>query len=1133
MENNIFCHQGLQDLVKVYQQRDDLDQTEQALRLLIKTQENLCNDKNHPSVITSKAHLALVLKKNGDLVGAEAVTREILAQRTDTLGIEHVETIKTICNLSVILNARGNVADGENYGRLALDLSVRVLGKENIVTLSCQNNMAVLLNSRCKFVEAESIYRRSLTCHERLLGLDNATVLTCRFNLATFLKNREKAQYYPEAEELYRNVLSGREKLFGVKHTLTLAVANNLVTVLKLQNKLKESEEICAVYVPSLSNKSVRTTKDKSSLSLSTEARTGISSPDLTDRKSCLSVSGGLTIQHLQCVREFIIGCGLQHLSVRHFVFQVVQPFSMMHDCSIHDYITGRCKQDSSTLATPIRRRKYNKLCLDFCAPADAMKQMGLGQDEKERVHYMCYAWDGNLVEVLDSLINFDKESELIPEAKNLFWFDIFMTDHRSYCEADMSVSAMLRDLGTIIPRSDRLLFIVPDVSNAIALTRTWCLWELYVAITSNVPVVTLSKKVNPDDSLQSRLEKVNMFVKQVYDIDVNSSICGSVDERGCIVRSLPAEADGVIKAAILTLSAVKISDIMKMMAVNAQNEVLESCENHDEFSEFDSTHAKADNEDIYHLVVRLRDLRKQFGPKHSDTLKTATKLAGLLLQTGQTVRATELLEDLFKSILGQGISDALNVSQGRIKLMESVWREDESLVHACQQLAAIYQARGAPSNLHHAEELLKSVLAVLEKRYGRNHPKSLFCKGNMGRLMAVKGKVQDAVRMCQDAYSALVKLGKSKIPDFDIQEVDLPEFTAQSAFNLSTVLVTAGKFMEAWSTIEQVIRWRTQKLGELNPSTLSAVLLLASIHRHMHRFREAEEIYDRVLSVKESSLGADHEEVRNVLVAMAMCKREAGQTALAEVLYRRVAVSSMRHAEISSKPSTPNFSPPGSVRMASPVGGEISKLSTPLMSPPGDLTPVGNETLKASMSPQENTPIVSSVRGEAVRLEEIGLATLSSCEDAIHALYAVGRLQEAEALCRQLIEFLRLECGPGTESSHEYHQNLKFCQQLALILRDQKEREGLEEACKLLHFVISKRTDLLGGSHPDTIDAKNHLAGILRLLERNLDAEHMYREVLQYRRENFGDEDPHTLTTMVTMILNLKRTVLMPLFVE
>jgi tetratricopeptide (TPR) repeat protein len=453
-----------------------------------------------------------------------------------------------------------------------------------------------------------------------------------------------------------------------------------------------------------------------------------------------------------------------------------------------------------------------------------------------------------------------------------------------------------------------------------------------------------------------------------------------------------------------------------------------------------------------------------------------------------------------------EGEEANFDLELNRNAVIETLVQGDELLISLSELLAALFRAKGSHQHLNRAESLLTAVQSAYSIRYGRWHPKTLDCSGNLGYIFAARGEVVEAEKYCRQAYEGFLLISQGDKNNFTITERNADAAAAvQAAYNLSIVLSVAGKFSEASVLDRQVVHWRKEHLGEEDPSTLNAMLSHASVLRHLRQFREAEEIYDSMLGILERQLGPEHEEVRTVLVAMALCKKEAGQEVLAQNLYRRAAKSSGRvlsatSRKVLSAPASAASSP----RILNPQG--------PLSASPGDLNSGPFAQVSRLNSGQSSHGLLCIGEG--------GLSSLSVAEDAVHALHAVGLLEEAETLCRQVLEFCNERSGTtgGLETAvgDVTVRHLSFMHQLARILEDRKTADSLIEANKLLHVVVTKRTKLLGSSHPDTMDSKNHLASILRNQDRYLEAENLYRHVLQHRRAKYGDKDPLTLTSMV-----------------
>merc|ERR1719424_1980044 len=90
-------------------------------------------------------NLGLLLKDQGDLDGAEALLREALEARRETLGDRHPNTLISINNLGLLLKKQGDLDGAEPLLREALEAQRETLGDRHPDTLSSISNLGGLL----------------------------------------------------------------------------------------------------------------------------------------------------------------------------------------------------------------------------------------------------------------------------------------------------------------------------------------------------------------------------------------------------------------------------------------------------------------------------------------------------------------------------------------------------------------------------------------------------------------------------------------------------------------------------------------------------------------------------------------------------------------------------------------------------------------------------------------------------------------------------------------------------------------------------------------------------------------------------------------------------------------------------
>jgi len=130
---------------------------------------------------------------------------------------------------------------------------------------------------------------------------------------------------------------------------------------------------------------------------------------------------------------------------------------------------------------------------------------------------------------------------------------------------------------------------------------------------------------------------------------------------------------------------------------------------------------------------------------------------------------------------------------------------------------------------------------------------------------------------------------------------------------------------------------------------------------------------------------------------------------------------------------------------------------------------------------------------------------TLTSHNDLAGFLYNRGELEQAEAELRAVLEARTRALGPIDLKT------LTSRSDLASVLADQGQ---LEQAETEYRAVIEAGIPILGPDHPDTLTTRNNLATVLAARGKLEQAEAEHRAVLEARIRVNGPDHPHTLTT-------------------
>ncbi|KAF4169459.1 hypothetical protein CNMCM6936_008151 [Aspergillus lentulus] len=193
---------------------------------------------NHPSALSSMAHLALNYWEQGRWNKAETLGLQVLEMRKTVLGAEHPDTLTSMANLALTYWEQGRWNEAEKLGLQVFKIRKTVLGTEHPDTLTSMANLALTYLEQGRWNEAEKLGLQVLEMRKTVLGAEHPDTLTSTANLALTYWDQKR---WDEAEELELQVLEMRKTLLGAEHPDTLISMHNLAYTWKFQGKLQEA----------------------------------------------------------------------------------------------------------------------------------------------------------------------------------------------------------------------------------------------------------------------------------------------------------------------------------------------------------------------------------------------------------------------------------------------------------------------------------------------------------------------------------------------------------------------------------------------------------------------------------------------------------------------------------------------------------------------------------------------------------------------------------------------------------------------------------------------------------------------------------------------------------------------------
>ncbi len=230
----------MQTMGDVYKNLGLFPQAESLTRRALAIRTQILGEDNQDT-LKSMYSLVGILEEESHYPEAEKLARKVVDMRKRSLGPEDRSTIQTMQQLATILADEGRYNDAEEQNRDVLAIARRKFGPKDTATIDAANNLAIDLAYQGKFPEAEAQFRQVLQMDRDSRGPDDPKTLGAEGNLGAILLQEEN---YGEAEKILRELLERHRRVFGPDHPRTLLIMGNLGLVLADLERYDESERL-------------------------------------------------------------------------------------------------------------------------------------------------------------------------------------------------------------------------------------------------------------------------------------------------------------------------------------------------------------------------------------------------------------------------------------------------------------------------------------------------------------------------------------------------------------------------------------------------------------------------------------------------------------------------------------------------------------------------------------------------------------------------------------------------------------------------------------------------------------------------------------------------------------------------
>jgi tetratricopeptide (TPR) repeat protein len=295
----------------------------------------------------------------------------------------------------------------------------------------------------------------------------------------------------------------------------------------------------------------------------------------------------------------------------------------------------------------------------------------------------------------------------------------------------------------------------------------------------------------------------------------------------------------------------------------------------------------------------------------------------------------------------------------------------------------------------------------------------------------------------------------------------------------IGSCLRSDGRYIEAETLFQNVLKIRERIWGPEHPDTLTSVNKLGVVLKDQGKYEEAEAMHRRGLIGSEKVLGPEHLYTLNSVGNLGSVLAQQGKYEEAEAMHRRDLIGSEKA-----------------------LGPEH----------PDTLNSVSN--LGSVLAQQGKYEEAEAMHRQALKGYEKALGpehgnTLASISNLGVILDNQGKYEEAEAMHRRDLKGSEKALGP------EHPDTLNSVSNLGSVLAQQ----GKYEEAEAMHRRSLKGSEkALGPEHPDTLTSMHQFADTLKQLGKISDALSLIKKSAYLRNKVLGSNHPHTISSFNTL---------------
>ncbi|KAF0699581.1 Aste57867_9869 [Aphanomyces stellatus] len=423
---------------------------------------------------------------------------------------------------------------------------------------------------------------------------------------------------------------------------------------------------------------------------------------------------------------------------------------------------------------------------------------------------FVSHAWSYLFVDVVDALDNFFIELGL--ESRDVaVWFCMFNNNQHDIMGHTRDFQFWVDSFESALTAIGNVVMVLSPWNNPTTLTRTWCVFEIYVAIVTKARFEVAMGKPQKEAFLKDIQNGESAFYHMLATIKSENSQTAVPSDRDNIFDTLKRSNLGFAALDRLLLNEL---EAWMLRTVQSKIEATElAAQAHWLWVKSELLYvanAFEDAQTTCEQAIRIyRDELKSSDPAMWSAVVTAAAMAGRRNQP------RHVWEPMFKEALANQIA--------------IFGQEHETTVHTMLVLGQRYNQTGEFSL---GMALLKNCFEIRCRQLGETHEKTLYAVNSIGSCYSNQNKLKEAEEWHRRCFTLRQRTLGDAHPN-----------TILSASNLATCYTKQGQYALAFSILQESFAVNQRILGTDHESTLNNYNKLGQLLTVQGRHEEAEQI--------------------------------------------------------------------------------------------------------------------------------------------------------------------------------------------------------------------------------------------------------------------------------------------------